>query len=178
MRYLFEKTNVHVLRCMAITLALFVILIGGPAFAQDPTETPSFVVNYWPIIEWALGIVGTVAIAMGGVAVRAIAKAAKDRVGIEIDDATRAMVLNAIEGGVDIGIAKAKDIARDKGLGSYATQNAILATAANYAVAQVPDGLKRLGIDEDGAARIAQRFLAARLGVDDGLAEAAEAPAS
>lgn len=91
-------------------------------------------------------------------ALLALAKKVFSWIGVKEQSEIRQYVLDAFEGYAHALVAKLVD--ETKGVEKVKITNAHVIEVANYALAQVPEGLRKLKVDEEGAKRLAEKSLA------------------
>lgn len=109
-------------------------------------------VSLAPAIDAVLAALAALLLALGTFAIQRLLGWLK----LSQDEKVRAYLEDALQNG----IAFARARVSSRAVGSIDVKSAVVAEAANYAIARVPDALKRFGIDQDGVRDLVQ----ARLG--------------
>jgi len=112
-----------------------------------------FEIDLTPLLDVGLQILAGILLAVGTWAVSKIAK----KVGIEVDDAARAYVREAIQGGIDYAVKAAKAAGKD--VTKIEVKNELVADAVNYVLAQVPDGIRKLNLTQENVENLVRRHL-------------------
>lgn len=112
-----------------------------------------FAIDITPLVNVGLELLAGALLALGSWAVARLA----GKIGIEMDDKARAYVREAVTGGLDYALKEAKRAGQD--LGHIEVRNALVASAANYVVAQVPDGVRRLKLSRGNVENMVRRLL-------------------
>jgi len=145
---------------IAITTVVALFAIGGPpAFAEGATAPAieSYAIDFRPLVEAVLvPILGALTTALAtwlSVKAAALLK-------LQADDRLRAVIDGALQNGLAFGLSKLDDMTKTVPL-TLEVKNQVIADAANYAIAAVPDALKKLGVTREKVTDLA----AARLEV-------------
>lgn len=115
------------------------------------SATDAFVIDFGPLFSLVIWpALSVVFLALAGV----IAARIQKKWGIEVDKKT---IETAVQSGLQLAQAKVASA----NISSVTVQNKIVADAANYAIAHVPDALKNLGVDvstEQGKASLQEKI--------------------
>lgn len=136
---------------LILVVLLILVLSGRIAWAAGAGDAQEFVVDFGPLftlVVWPS--LSAIALAVVGVITARIQK----KWGIEVDKKT---VETAVQAGLHLAQAKVASA----NISSVTVQNKIVADAANYAIAHVPDALKNLGVDvssEEGKASLQEKI--------------------
>lgn len=126
-------------RLLMLPLATALVLLANTASAETAA---GFVIDFGPLFNLVIWpALGVVFLAVAGV----IAKRVEAKWGLKVDKET-------IETAVQAGLQLAQAKVASANITSVAVQSEIIANAANYAIAHVPDTLKRVGVDVSTAA--------------------------
>jgi len=112
-----------------------------------------FEIDLTPLLDVGIEILAGALLAVATWAVTRFAR----KIGIDIDDKTRAYLRDAIAGGIDYAIKAAKAAGKD--IGRVEVRNALVADAARYVLAQVPDGVRRLKLSRENVENLIRRHL-------------------
>lgn len=123
-----------------LLLVVIILLIAGvfPARAETATQdAQAFVIDFGPLFNLVIWpALSVVFLALAGV----IAARIQKKWGIEVDKKT-------IETAVQAGLHLAQSKVATSDITKIEVQSKIVADAANYAIAHVPDALKNMGVD-------------------------------
>ena len=120
---------------MRFFIFLLVWLFPAAAFAADTTLSLAPITN--TLIDYA-------AVAVAGIigwAVTRITNGLRNFVGIKIDDAQRAVVMGAVERGVNYAFDNLREHIRVKGATTIDVRSLLIKTGLSYVQARVPDAL-------------------------------------
>jgi hypothetical protein len=156
-----------------LLLVVIILLVAGvfPARAEAVTQdAKGFVIDFGPLftlVVWPT--LSVVFLALAGV----IAARIQKKFGIEVDKKT-------IETAVQAGLQLAQSKVASSNINSVTVQNGIVAAAANYAIAHVPDALKNIGVDvsTDAGKASLQQKIEARLAPAVMVGASSQAPMS
>lgn len=133
---------------------LILIMTTVAALAADGTA-----VDLAPLLQ-ALVSLAVVAIgSLGGWAIQRLAK----KLGVDRNATAMAAFDAALERAIRAGAGQMTDLIRDRGWDHVEVKNAILAAAANYAVARAGPALKAVGLDPADPGGATSAYLAAEL---------------
>ncbi len=113
-----------------------------------------------PLVSVAIQVLAGLLLACGSAAIAYLAK----RLKLANEDSLRAYLGQAVQMGVHYAVSQqnALDAA---GKLNVTVKQPVIAAAAAYAISQVPDAVRKLGLDEDSVQRMAEARLSALLQV-------------
>jgi hypothetical protein len=121
---------------------------------MNPTDTVTYALDLQPILDVTIQFLSVALMALGGWAIKHFG----DRMKLAKDDQIRGYLDVALTNGIRWG---ADQVAvKSKGWSTIQVRNEVIAHAAGFAIAQVPDALKRFGLDDPATLR---RLIEARL---------------
>lgn len=124
-------------------------------------------VDFAPIVTPAVEAIGTVVAALAVPLVWYGVKLLSAKLhisGLEIDAAQRAVVDQAMQKAIGFAVSKVQDMVKGKPL-TIDVKNAMVAEAANFAIAHAPEALDHFGIGPDEIATKLKAMVEARLGM-------------
>jgi hypothetical protein len=126
---------------MALTFAALIIV---PVALAQPAAAPvaDGVVDFSPLIDAVIAAIGAALIAVA----TWIGRSVTIWFGLKSDSEIRRYVQDAMARGVEFAVKRAANYSKDHG--KISVKSDMLETALEYVVAAVPDGLKRLGLDD------------------------------
>lgn len=117
-------------------------------------------VDLTPIVTTALEFIAVVFGAAATWALRLLMR----KLRLSADNEVRLYLEAALQAGLGAGLAKARNMATDTP--KIELKSAVVAEAANYAIARVPDALKRFGLTDDAVREMVLARLERAAGVD------------
>lgn len=142
-------------RIVAACVAALALILAGAATAQTTPPAPSTAINFAPLLN---EVVWPLVIALAGVLATWLSAKLAKWLGLKNADEVRKYVEPALQNALAYGQAATGKLPL-----TVETKSQIVATAANFAIAHVADGLKMLGIDRDGLIRMLQARLEANV---------------
>lgn len=124
--------------------------------AISSTASPDGWVDFAPVLDWVIGLAGAALLAVFG----RIGRAIWVYFDVKADSEYRVYVEKALARAVEYAMTKAADFARTHS--KVPMRSEMLEIALEYAVAAVPDGLRRLKLDSEKV----RKLIDARLPVD------------
>lgn len=125
-------------------MMLALLMMAGPAWAQEADALASTVVDVQPIIDAVVGALAALLLAVGTWA----AKMLGDRLGLAKDSEVRGYLETAIQSGIGWGKEKALALGH-KDFAKIDVRNQVVAAAVSYVVKATPDALRRFGLTDD-----------------------------
>lgn len=118
------------------------------ASADPPLEVETYVIDLQPVAGDLFTIASAGLAAIGAWLLGGILVLLRQRYKLEVDDKVRAYLDEALYTAITWALAKAKDRVAD--IKNPHVKNQMLADAANYALARVPDAIKHFKITPEG----------------------------
>lgn len=164
----------HALAAAFIGLLSGAMLASFPAWAQVAVDLAPGTVDLSPLLDYAIGILGSTLLALAHAVGFYVLKKFK----LDGDAQVRAYVESAIERGVNWGLEEVRE--KGMNLATFQTRNHAIAQAATYVAGKVPGGLKQLGITPEGLSEIVENRMRGVLKLEPPLADpgAQRAPAA
>lgn len=121
----------------------------------------TFLIDFSPITEVVIALAAAVLSAVGAIAIAKLSAVLEARFGMQIEEAQRVKVQQALENAIAFAKIRAENFLEAKD--DVQVRSAVLADAANYVIAKVPQGLDHLGINEEAVvdlleARLSREF--------------------
>ena len=116
-------------------------------------------IEFGPLIDVVIEILASLVLIVGMLAVRAL----KKKFDIEVDEKMNARINEALERGVEFAKVKLKERGDRLGL---STKDAVVAEAANYVIAGVPNALTHFGLTPARIAEMVEARLSDKFKVD------------
>lgn len=148
----FSLANLNLLFCLAVLMVALLVVLGGPAFAQDTTVDVGSIWDAWaPSLN---ELVGTIVAAIVGW----LALIVKSKLNIDIEARHREALQAALLQAAGLVIGKVGDLTKAVKID---VKSAALAEGIEYVLSSAPDALSFFGLDMDD---IAEK-LKAKIGV-------------